>query len=112
MEMATYLVMAVLVEGRSAREVAAAHGVSKSWVYELLARYREEGEAGLVARSRRPRRSPTKTADRFEDEIVRVRKELVEAGYDAGAETIQVHLVPNDAERAPELGGVSGWSEL
>jgi hypothetical protein len=33
MDMAAYLVTAVLVEGRSAREVAAAHGVSKSWVY-------------------------------------------------------------------------------
>jgi transposase InsO family protein len=92
MEMATYLVTAVLVEGRSAREVAASHGVSKTWVYELLARYRAEGEAGLVARSRRPRRSPTKVSHRFEDDIVRVRKELVEAGFDAGAETIRVHL--------------------
>ena len=57
MDMAAYLVTAVLVEGRSAREVAAAHGVSKSWVYELLTRYRHGGEAGLAARSRRPKRS-------------------------------------------------------
>ena len=70
MEMGMYLVTAVLTEGRSPREVAAAHGVSKTWVYELLARYRAEGAAGLGARSRRPRRSPTKIADRFEDEIV------------------------------------------
>ena len=74
MAMAMYLVTAVLVEGRSPREVAAAHGVSKTWVYELLARYRADGEAGLVARSRRPRRSPTKISHRFEDDIVRVRK--------------------------------------
>ena len=92
MDMAAYLVTAVLVEGRSAREVAAAHGVSKSWVYELLARYRQSGDAGLVPRSRRPRRSPTRVWDRFEDEIVRLRKELVELGVDAGAETIRVHL--------------------
>jgi transposase len=38
MEMAAYLVTAVLVEGRSPHEVAAAHGVSKTWVYELLGR--------------------------------------------------------------------------
>lgn len=92
MDMAAYLVTAVLVEGRSAREVAAAHGVSKSWVYELLARYRQEGDAGLVPPSRRPRRSPTRVWDRFADEIVRLRKELVELGVDAGAETIRVHL--------------------
>ena len=92
MEMAMYLVTAVLTEGRSAREVAAAHGVSKTWVYELLARYRADGEAGLVARSRRPRRSPTRVAHRFEDDIVRIRKALVEEGFDGGAETIRVHL--------------------
>jgi len=93
MEMATYLVTAVLVEGRGVREVAQAHGVSKTWLYELLARYRQEGEAGLVPRSKRPRHSPTKIAERFEDEIVRVRKELVASGFDAGAETIRVHLL-------------------
>ena len=98
MDMAAYLVTAVLVEGRSAREVAAAHGVSKSWVYELLARYRQGGEAGLAARSRRPKRSPTRSWDRFEDDIVRLRKEFVELGVDAGAETIRVHL----ARRYPD----------
>jgi transposase InsO family protein len=92
MEMAAYLVSAVLVEGRSVREVARDHGVSKTWLYELLARYKEEGEAGLVARSKRPHRSPTKVAERFEDEIVALRKELKDAGFDAGPETIGVHL--------------------
>lgn len=93
MEMAAYLVTAVLVEGQSVRQVAKDHGVSKTWVYELVARYRAEGEAGLVPRSKRPHRSPTKVADRFEDEIVRIRKQLTDAGYDAGAETIRVHLL-------------------
>jgi transposase InsO family protein len=110
MEMARYLVTAVLVEGRSAREVAAAHGVSKSWVYELLARYRADGEAGLVARSRRPRRSPTKVAHRFEDDIVRVRKELVEARYDAGAETIRVHLARRRRAAVPSVSTI--WRVL
>lgn len=100
MDMAAYLVTAVLVEGRSAREVAAAHGVSKSWVYELLARYRRDGEAGLAPRSRRPKRSPTRVWDRFEEEIVRLRKELVELGVDAGAETIRVHLARRHRRRA------------
>jgi transposase InsO family protein len=110
MEMAAYLVTAVLVEGRSPREVAAAHGVSKTWVYELLARYRAEGEAGLVARSRRPRRSPTKIWHRFEDDIVRVRKELIEAGYDAGAETIRVHLTRQRKGAVPSVATI--WRVL
>jgi len=92
MELASYLVKAVLVEGRSARDVAAAHGVSKSWVYELLARHRREGEAGLAPRSKRPRSSPHRVADELEDEIVLLRKSLAEEGFDAGAQTIQFHL--------------------
>ena len=39
MELAAFVVQAVLVEGRSVREVARAHGVSKTWLYELIARY-------------------------------------------------------------------------
>jgi len=92
MELARYLVNAVLVEGRGVREVAAAHGVSKTWVYECLARFRAEGEAGLVPRSKRPHGSPTRVPDALEDEIVVLRKSLDEEGLDAGAATIQTHL--------------------
>ncbi len=35
--------------GARVREVARAHGVSKTWLYELVARYHAEGEVGLVA---------------------------------------------------------------
>ena len=35
-----FVVDAVVLEGRSCRDVAASHGVSKSWVAELVARYR------------------------------------------------------------------------
>jgi transposase len=68
MEIAAYLIAAVLVESRGVREVAREHRVSKTWLYELLARYEAEGEAGLAPRSRRPHRSSTKVADRYEDE--------------------------------------------
>src|SRR5208283_609676 len=40
MGMGRYVVDAVLLEGRSAREVARAHGISKTWIYELIRRYR------------------------------------------------------------------------
>jgi transposase len=110
MEMAMYLVTAVLTEGRSPREVAAAHGVSKTWVYELLSRYRVDGEAGLVARSRRPGRSPTKVSHRFEDDIVRIRKTLAEEGFDAGAETIRVHLARGRRGTVPSVSTI--WRVL
>ena len=38
-ELAAFVVQAVPVEKRSVREVARAHGISKTWLYELLARY-------------------------------------------------------------------------
>jgi len=61
-------------------------------VITLVARYLAEGEAGLVPRSRRPRRSPGRTADAVEDEIVATRKDLDKHGHEAGAATIAFHL--------------------
>ena len=92
MDKARFLVEAHLREGRPVLELAAAHGVHFSWIYRLLERYREEGDAGLEARSRRPHGSPTSTPAALEDEIVLVRKHLQEEGLDAGAQTIGVHL--------------------
>src|SRR5665213_1666771 len=64
----------------------------RSWIYKLLARYEREGEAGLAARSRRPRTSPTAVSHELEERIVEIRKELFDAGHDYGSETIKVHL--------------------
>jgi len=80
-----YLAEAHLREGRPVSELAAAHNVHRSWIYKLLARYQAEGEAGLLPRSRRPRTSPTKISDLYEDEIVAIRKQLADAGFDAVA---------------------------
>jgi transposase InsO family protein len=92
MELGRDLVERHLREHTPVAELAAAHGVHRSWLYKLLARYRTEGEAGLKPRSRRPQRSPTRIRDRFDDEIVGLRKQLSEAGFDAGAQTIHAHL--------------------
>ena len=101
MEMAAFLVQAVLVEKRSVREVAREHGVSKTWLYELVARYREGGEEALRPKSRRPRTSPSKLSDELEDEIVKLRKNLCEMGFEAGPETIRAHLERSHGGVAP-----------
>ena len=49
MALAGYVVDAVVLEGRGAREVARAHGVSKTWVSVQLARYREGGYEAIGA---------------------------------------------------------------
>jgi transposase len=92
MELGRYLVEAHLLEKRPVGELAEVHGVHRSWIYKLLARYEAEGEAGLEPRSRRPKSSPTKIRDLYEDEIVAIRKELSDQGFDAGAQTISFHL--------------------
>ena len=82
----------MVVENRPVREVAATYGVSTSWLYELLARYRREGEAVFEPRSRRPETNPNATPAEVVDLLVRLRKELTDQGLDAGPETICWHL--------------------
>jgi transposase InsO family protein len=89
---ARLVITAVVVEGRSQAEVARTYGVSKGWVSKLIARYKLEGDAAFEPLSRRPRRSPTATAPETAELIVRLRKELLEQGLDAGADTIVWHL--------------------
>ncbi len=55
------LITSVVIENRPVRDVAAQYGVSESWLYELLARYKAEGETALEPRSRRPHSVPTTT---------------------------------------------------
>lgn len=93
MSLARLVVSAVRIEGRTKAEVARDYGVSRRWVHQLVKRFDAEGEAGLEPRSRRPRASPGRTPETFEDEIVELRKTLAENGFDAGAHTIAVHLV-------------------
>ena len=92
MDLARYVVDAVVLEGRSYRDVARAHGVSKSWVGKVVGRFREGGYEATQPRSRAPKRIPHRTPDELEDEIVALRKELAELGLDAGAATIHYHL--------------------
>jgi transposase len=95
MGMARYVVDAVLLEGRSPREVARAHGISKTWIYELISRYRAGGYQALEPRSRRPHSCKHETSGQLVQAIVALRAELEGQGHDAGAETIAYHLLPD-----------------
>ena len=92
MSRARLVITAVTIEKRPVAEVVAAYGVSRSWIYELLARYREEGEAALEPRSRAPKTSPHATPPATVELVLRLRKELAESGHDAGADTLLWHL--------------------
>jgi transposase len=95
-ELARYLVDAVVVEKRSCREVARAHGVSKSWVAKLVARYREGGYDAIAPRSKAATKVANRSSVDLEDRVVRLRKQLAEDGFDAGAQTIHYHLSRTD----------------
>ncbi len=88
MSKARLVIIAIEVEGRAPAEVIAEYGVSRSWLYELLVRYRAEGDAAFEPRSRRPHTSPRATPPDIVELVLRVRKQLSEAGLDAGADTI------------------------
>ncbi|QSR29240.1 IS481 family transposase [Nocardioides sp. S5] len=92
MSKARLVITAVVVEKRTVDEVTAAYGVSRSWLYELLARYRDEGEAAFEPRSKAPKTSPRATPPATVDLVLTLRKQLLEAGHDAGADTIAWHL--------------------
>lgn len=92
MDKARYLVDAHLRDGLSVSELSAMHEVHRSWIYKLLARYREGGYEALAPRSRKPRSCPHRVGKDLVDAIVRLRKELEGSGHDCGAHTIHYHL--------------------
>jgi len=105
MSLAELVITAVRIEGRSKAEVSRDYGVSPRWVYEICRRYDAEGEAGLLPRSRRPHTSPARTPPEVEDEILELRKDLLDKGLDAGAHTIAAHLERRHG-RAPSVSTI------
>ena len=86
------LVITAVRAGASQSQVARTHGVSQSWISRLMAWYAAEGQAAREPRSRRPHTSPNATGTTTTDLVLRLRKQLAEAGLDAGADTIGWHL--------------------
>ncbi|MGH2831281.1 MAG: IS481 family transposase [Solirubrobacteraceae bacterium] len=106
MSVGRYLVEAVVLEGRSVSELAAAHGVHRSWIYKLLARYREGGYEALEPRSRRPRGCKHATAGEVAERVLELRERLVREGHDAGAHTIAAHLAREMQDGVPSVSTI------
>jgi transposase InsO family protein len=86
------LLVATLPEPQNWSEWARVLKMSRPSIYKWRARYREFGLDGLVERSRAPISPAGRTSGDVEDRVVRLRKELADAGLDAGAATIGWHL--------------------
>jgi transposase InsO family protein len=68
------------------------HGISTWFFWSLRRRVAAEGLAGLEPRSRAPHRVANRTSVEIENAVVAMRKELLDAGLDAGPATIAFHL--------------------
>lgn len=72
----------------TAPEAAERFGISKRWVYTLLARYRTGGINAVDPQTRRPHTNPNSTDDDTITRILKLRDTLTTQGLDAGPESI------------------------
>ncbi len=110
------LVQRVREQGMPVAHVAKAMGVSRQCAHRWVARFDAEGEAGLVDRSSRPHRMPTRTRPEVERAVVAARAEHRRGPDWLGAELgvpartvsriLRRHRVPRLAECDPLTGEV------
>jgi len=98
-----------VLSGRPVAHVAKELGVSRQCAHRWLARYREQGRAGLLDRSSRPRRSPTATAAAIVEQLIQLRRDE-RAGRDELARRVGVS--PSTASRVIARAGLPSLHEL
>jgi transposase InsO family protein len=94
--------------------IAAAMGVSRKCVKTWIDRFANEGEAGLVDRSSRPHRTPTRTSARVEARIVELRRrerrgpDWIGAELGVPARTVSRVLARHGVPRLASLDPITG----
>jgi len=89
--------------GGNIRELCRRFAVSPETAYKWLARFKADGDAGLVDRSHRPLASPSRTAERIEARVLGVRGE-----HPAwGGRKIRKVLENEGLERAPAASTIT-----
>lgn len=99
------IILSLLHDGLSPTQAAARFGVSRKWIYQLLARYKEGGLEALEPRSRRPKSNPRALPQELRGEIIALRRGLLSQGLDAGAASIAWHLQEKH-QRSPALSTI------
>jgi transposase len=95
-------VLAVISDGRTITEVAAAVGVSRQTLHGWLARYEAEGLDGLVDRSHRPLSCRHQMPVAMEVLVLELRRQ--HRGW--GPKRIAAEIARRDAADAPPASGV------
>jgi len=85
-------VVEVSTDGLNVSAFCAEHGISTWFFYDLRRRFRRDGPSALEPKRRVPGVVRNKTGVEVEDAVIALRKELVDAGLDAGPATIAFHL--------------------
>jgi transposase InsO family protein len=75
MELRKEFVIFALQEGSNRRELCRRYGISSRTGYKWIKRYQEQGEAGLVEISKRPKHSPRRTGEEIEQAVLQKRAE-------------------------------------
>jgi len=86
------IILSVLHDDLTPTQAALRFGVSRAWIYQLLARYKTGGLEALEPKSRRPKGNPRALSAELRKEIITLRTELLAKGLDAGAASIAWHL--------------------
>src|SRR6478609_171283 len=71
----------------------AEHGISRQTFYVYRRRFQAEGLQGLLPRSRRPARMPSRTTPAMAVSVVAVHDELAGQGWDAGARSVRDRML-------------------
>jgi transposase InsO family protein len=71
----------------------AEHAISRQTFYVYRRRFQAQGLAGLLPRSRRPARSPSKTTPAGAESVLEVHDTLLEQGWDAGARSVRDRML-------------------
>jgi transposase InsO family protein len=93
-----------MAPGTNVSELCRRFRISRANGYKWLARYRQDGRAGLADRSRQPLRSPTRTAVPVEAEVLRIRAESNNAW---GGRKIARVMQRNGALEAPAASTIT-----
>ena len=82
------LIITAVLTGQSQSEVARTYGVSQGWISKLMAHHWIENEAAFEQLSRARKTYENATPPETVELVLRLRKQLDDAGLDAGADTI------------------------
>jgi transposase InsO family protein len=99
------IVLSVVNGSLTPSQAASRYGVTRQWVHQLLARYRDGGIDAVEPRSKKPRGNARAIDEATRERIRQLRGDLHRQGLDHGPVTIAWHL-EREGSRAPSLSSI------